>query len=191
MYENEKSIRVRRTKQAILQAVIALSKEKPFSSIKISEIAEKAGINRKTFYVYYSSLDDYFVHLRADLGEKFRPLLAEVNLRGPSFDTRWFFREAIVIVREDMEIYRMFFSANMLSLLLDYFQEKMLDVFLSQYTSDDPLQRERYRLLGKYAGAGLLSSVTEWVVRPNMSLEDFADLMSSISLSAFRAVENL
>lgn len=189
MYENEKNIRVRRTKQAILDAVIALSREKPFPSIRISEIADKAGINRKTFYVYYDSLDDFIFHLKAELGQKFRPLLMQVDLKGDYFDTYSFFVEAISIVQQDMEVYRMLFSTNMLSILLDDVQSEMLKVFLSQYNSEDPKRDERYRMLGKYAGAGLLSAVTEWIARPDMPLEEFAHLMGSISLSAYRAVE--
>lgn len=45
--------RCRRTKQAISNAMLELIQEKPLSSITVSELADRADINRKTFYKHY------------------------------------------------------------------------------------------------------------------------------------------
>lgn len=190
MYENEKNTRVRRTKQAILKTVIALSAEKSFSAITVTEIASRAGINRKTFYAYYSDMDDFMSQLRRDLADKFRPAVDKADL-APGFDAYAFFRGILATVNEDLEIYRMFFRAGILAPFLEYCQSEAVNIFLIRYYGRDPGKKEERRLLGKYLGAGLISAFTEWLVYPSVPLEDFARLMSTITLSAFQAAEAL
>ncbi|ADT91189.1 TetR/AcrR family transcriptional regulator [Deinococcus deserti] len=55
--------RVRRTRQAILEALEALLRERPYSSITVHDIAERAGINRATFYAHYREKHELFVQL--------------------------------------------------------------------------------------------------------------------------------
>ena len=49
--------RVVRTQSSIRKAYLELLEEKPLSKITVSELAERAGINRKTFYAYYEDMD--------------------------------------------------------------------------------------------------------------------------------------
>lgn len=56
MQEAEKSPldpRIRRTREMLRDALIALLDSKPFDSISIQEIAERATVNRATFYAHY------------------------------------------------------------------------------------------------------------------------------------------
>jgi AcrR family transcriptional regulator len=49
---------VLRTKSWIFEAVMLLMEEKPYSKITVSDITEKAGIARQTFYRNYNDKDD-------------------------------------------------------------------------------------------------------------------------------------
>lgn len=49
--------RVKRTKEAILGAVLSLITEKDYRKISISEVARRADIDRKTFYLHYSGVE--------------------------------------------------------------------------------------------------------------------------------------
>ena len=46
-------IRVKKTKRAIQKAFVALLREKPIEKITVKEIAERAEINKTTFYSHY------------------------------------------------------------------------------------------------------------------------------------------
>ena len=48
-------IRVKKTKRAIQKAFIALLREKPIEKITVKEIAERAEINKTTFYSHYET----------------------------------------------------------------------------------------------------------------------------------------
>ncbi|MEH7458708.1 TetR family transcriptional regulator [Bacillus pseudomycoides] len=51
--KNSNDPRVKRTRQAIRDALISLIHEKSFDSITVQDIAEKATVNRATFYSHY------------------------------------------------------------------------------------------------------------------------------------------
>lgn len=56
----QEDMRVRRTKQNIIKAFIALTKEKSIDAITIQEIANKAMVNRATFYAHYHDKQDLY-----------------------------------------------------------------------------------------------------------------------------------
>lgn len=53
-------MRVKRTKQNIIHAFIELTKEKNIIAITVQEIAQKAMINRATFYAHYRDKQDLY-----------------------------------------------------------------------------------------------------------------------------------
>lgn len=61
--------RVRRTRQLLLQAFLELMTEKPFRSISVQDIAERATVNRATFYAHFT---DKYDLMDASLREAFR-----------------------------------------------------------------------------------------------------------------------
>lgn len=56
--ELTESRRTRYTRRAIQDAFIDLLREKPLGQITVSELCERADVNRSTFYAHYSSLQD-------------------------------------------------------------------------------------------------------------------------------------
>ena len=50
--------RVRRTKRAIREAVSTLLEEVDYEKLTVTAVAREADIDRKTFYLHYSSIDD-------------------------------------------------------------------------------------------------------------------------------------
>src|SRR5690349_18531587 len=50
--------RVRRTREAIHQALMALMLEKGYDAVTVSEIIERADIGRSTFYAHYTDKRD-------------------------------------------------------------------------------------------------------------------------------------
>lgn len=50
--------RIKRTKEAVFNAVLELLVEKDASKITVLELCKKADINKSTFYLHYKSIDD-------------------------------------------------------------------------------------------------------------------------------------
>ena len=53
--------RVKHTRDALGDALLALMQEKSFESITVQEILDRAGIGRSTFYSHYTDKDDLFL----------------------------------------------------------------------------------------------------------------------------------
>lgn len=69
MEHTSKDLRVRRTLKAIRYAFYKLVLEKDYSDISITELTERAEINRKTFYLHYSSLEDLVQEVEQEIAE--------------------------------------------------------------------------------------------------------------------------
>ena len=58
MLQKKEDIRSRRTRGCLRQALIDLTVEEGYDAVTVTKIAEKAMINRATFYRYYEDKDD-------------------------------------------------------------------------------------------------------------------------------------
>ena len=72
--------RCRRTRQAVKEALIELMGEKEIARITISELAQRANVNRKTFYNHYSDIGAVVDELEEDLVGSLASLLERQDL---------------------------------------------------------------------------------------------------------------
>jgi AcrR family transcriptional regulator len=70
--------RIRRTREMLREALIALLDSKPFDTISIQEIAERATVNRATFYAHYPDREALLEDL---VGSRFQELLDVRQIR--------------------------------------------------------------------------------------------------------------
>ena len=71
--QNDTDPRVRRTRQLLLRAFTELQKEKSLYSISVQDIAERATVNRATFYAHF---EDKYALMDGWIREEFRQVLA-------------------------------------------------------------------------------------------------------------------
>ena len=71
--------RVRRTRDALGDALVTLMQEKPFDSITVQDVLDLAGVGRSTFYTHYSDKDDL---LMSDADEFFEGLAMACRCTG-------------------------------------------------------------------------------------------------------------
>ena len=62
--------RVKKTKRQLRQALMHLMTEKPSRSISVRELAERADINRGTFYIHYKDVSDLLQRLEDEMAER-------------------------------------------------------------------------------------------------------------------------
>lgn len=53
--------RVRRTRDVLGDALVGLIQEKPFETITVQQVLDRAGVSRSTFYAHYSDKNDLFL----------------------------------------------------------------------------------------------------------------------------------
>jgi AcrR family transcriptional regulator len=75
--------RVRRTRDALGDALIALMQEKPFDTITVQDVLDRAHVSRSTFYAHYSDKDDL---LMSDAEEFFEAISMALSAHGDKSD---------------------------------------------------------------------------------------------------------
>ena len=76
------------SRDCMVQALIQLLKTKSLSNITITELTERAGISRMTYYRNYHSLDEIFSSYLKDLVESYRQDVATWPDKGNYNDSR-------------------------------------------------------------------------------------------------------
>jgi AcrR family transcriptional regulator len=67
--------RVRRTRDALGDALLMLMQEKAFETITVQQVLDRAGIGRSTFYAHYRDKNDLFLSDLEDFLEPMSTLL--------------------------------------------------------------------------------------------------------------------
>jgi AcrR family transcriptional regulator len=75
--------RVRRTRDALGDALIALMQEKPFDTVTVQDVLDRAHVSRSTFYTHYSDKDDL---LMSDAEEFFEAISTALSAHADKSD---------------------------------------------------------------------------------------------------------
>src|SRR4051812_44921158 len=71
--------RVRRTRDALGDALVELMQQKPFDEVTIQDVLDRAGVGRSTFYVHFKDKDDLFM---SDAEEFFEAMSMALVMHG-------------------------------------------------------------------------------------------------------------
>ena len=85
--------RVRRTRDALGDALVALMQEKPFETITVQDVLDRAEVSRSTFYSHYSDKDDLWM---SDAEEFFESISMALSVHGDKSDRVFPVREFFV-----------------------------------------------------------------------------------------------
>ena len=81
--EKKEDARVKRTRDALGDALVALMQEKPFDTITVQDVLDRAHVSRSTFYMHYSDKDDL---LMSDAEDFFAALSMALSQHGDKSD---------------------------------------------------------------------------------------------------------
>src|SRR5215210_5394843 len=95
--------RVRRTRDSLGDALIALMQEKPFDTITVQDVLDRARVSRSTFYSHYSDKDDL---LMSDAEEFFEALAMALSARGDTSDRVFPVKEFFTHLAEAQPFYK-------------------------------------------------------------------------------------
>lgn len=178
--------RIIRTKRSIYNAFVSLMQEQDYAAITVRALAERAEINRKTFYTYYDGLDDLVRQLEAELFEKYKPILCSVRFEA-DFDVYSFFGKLAAKIADDTELLRILQRCFGLADLIEQAKALLVKMYRAQTgsraTQDLPMQ-----MFMEYAAAGFMTVFTDWIVEPAVSLEELLSVLSQIVLGGYRAI---
>ena len=78
--KGNEDLRVRRTIRSIKESFLSLLNEQNYDSITVTGLASRAGISKKTFYYYYSSLDALLEEMEEELVDSFLDEIRDIDI---------------------------------------------------------------------------------------------------------------
>ena len=119
-------------KECIVTALIELMKIKPYNSISITDIANRAGVSRMAYYRNYVSKDDILNKYMEEVGEHIHEILSRSCSAG---DAHTYFRTLHIELGEHSDIGIATYRAHLGELIYQNVKKYMRETFLPNDTS--------------------------------------------------------
>lgn len=157
-------IRIMRSKKAISETFITLLNERDFKTISITEIVNKAGVNRGTFYKHYAYKEDILKEIQDHFLEHLTIML-EDNYQGICYSklkTTTLSDELFIFISEHRNFFHLaIHSVGFLNFQLHF------SAILKQFLIENFFPTARYslksqNLLGAYIANGIYGYLVEW-----------------------------
>ncbi|NCB28806.1 MAG: TetR family transcriptional regulator [Clostridia bacterium] len=156
--------RIRRTKRLLRQALAELMQEKEFKDITVTDLVERADINRGTFYVHYRDVYDLREKIENEMIEDFRAMV-EDSL--PSFDRpalRPMLKRAVDFVDENSTLVRSLLRA---SGAVSFEAKMMVIVEESRMMILQGKAKQYDRYVARFIAGGAVCMIEKWLADPN------------------------
>lgn len=153
--------RSNRTKQAIKQAFLTLTKEKPINKITIAELSQKADIGRGTFYTHYEDIYD----LRSTIIEESICTLTDIfdqnYPKNQQYDFRIFVHTLVNHVDQNKDVFHFFFN----DFLNDELSAQLTQLLMKKIMVDEQLDENniKNKVEVLFSISGTISILAEWI----------------------------
>lgn len=182
--------RILKTKRAIYEALVELMQKKKLNSITVTELAAAANINRKTFYTYYSTVNDVLDEVINELISSLKDLMyamsEDYNMLSPQ--TLFAFLNTIM---SDVDIVRALFTSDNGNMLFNKLQKALQETLLKELIDNDikmNIPPEQYPLISSFVAGGMIYVYYEWITNPNgTSLDEMTRTLTTLIISGVHA----
>lgn len=183
--------RVVKTRRAIHGAMTKLLAVKPIEEITVTELAEAAEINRKTFYNYYGSVYMVAEEMEDEIVERFEETLRKIDFETLLKDPKTTFSTLARIITSDLDFYgNMLTNRNQVSFLqkiITSLKQRIITIYASQIPTDDEVLE--YCL--DYTVSGLVSVFQKWFESGRKTdIEELSGYISVLAIHGIMAVLN-
>lgn len=173
--------RIIKTRTHIKNAFMELVSTREMSKISVSELAEKALVNRSTFYLHYEDVPSVAADIEKDIANRITSAIGDFNVTD-IYDSTYNLFKALTDRLDEIPLMRKYiiFSTNsvvIISRLKDIFVEKMKSSIKNRYPMM-PEKKMEYALT--YAASGIIDSYVKWV-RNDGSNMTICELIKEVS----------
>ena len=119
-----------RSRQMIRAAFLELLREKPFEKITATDIINRSGLNRSTFYAHYPDVKGLMEEFTGEIVAMFRQMLAEMDFSQFLNDPEPNLKQVLSFLEENQELYRMLGKSDMSLIHLDELKKILIQQVL-------------------------------------------------------------
>lgn len=172
--------RVIRTRAAIHEALISLITEMPYDKITITALAQRANIDRKTFYTHYASIDEL---LEDVIKQRLHTNIGNINLTEFYDDPARFTRDLLFAFEAALPLTvderRSALEHMPINRILKYWTAATKENLISQVGPLPPDAQRRIDVVLDFFLGGLFNVYTRWLKEPDqLSLDTVLELLS-------------
>ncbi len=170
---NRSESKFKNTAVRMQQALIDLLEEKDLNDISITDICEKAGVNRSTFYAHYENLYDLLKETQESaITEFFDSLNSDI---GPSDFSKMSADELIFIspqylvpylkfIKKNRRLYEVYNNSNVFA-VGEMDKQLIENIFVPIYAKNGVTDRRVVEYMSHYFISGVSAITMEWVKR--------------------------
>lgn len=156
-----------RTHARIKSSLLQLMSEKSFEDITVTELAQEAGINRKTFYSHFEGMD-------APSSQKWRTILSGRSsawltgqpARNPQI-LKDFFRmlgNELILNQQNM---RLLILSGEHNRLLIKIKDRIIQLLIQSLDQAEPVfDREQFLYAAEFISGGMMAVLEQWAANP-------------------------
>ena len=136
--------------------------EKELGDITVSDIAEYADINRKTFYNYYAGVHEVVYEIEDEIARSFGGALGTLELSSVDNAAYFVFERLTSVINTDIDFYGQMFSmrgnVSMLTKIVDIMKDKARPLITELFD----LTGDRLEVIMEFTFSGLISVYQRW-----------------------------
>lgn len=163
--ESKVDQRIRRTRDRLGDALVELIQEKPFDTITVQDVLDRAGVGRSTFYAHYRDKNDLFL---SDADEFFEHVATELSRCKDPSDRVAPVRELFAHVADMLQFHAALVASGRIHDLLELAQAHLargIEQRLVELQRAGGIAAERRAALAQALAGALLSLLSWWIQR--------------------------
>lgn len=181
--------RIAKTKKAIYRAFAELLSEKNVNDITIKDIADRADINRKTFYNYYDGIYDLIGEIENTIIDNFEKVIRKHNVNDILRNPNLMYEELTSIINSDPDFYQHLISiesnSNLVKKLVLSLKTRAKEV-ISEYTV---LDESTLDIVLDFVVSGMFTVFQHWFnSSKERPLDDLARIVANLSYNGINGI---
>lgn len=186
--KNPTDKRVVKTRKLIIETFKEMIIEMDYNEITIKELADRANINRKTFYAHFECIEDILAELIEQIAEKLLEHLENAGVfSNPSVEV--FVKAMELTLNENLELYKKLIVANSYRFFLrnvkDIIKKSINNAGLTNAVDCNPVELD---FICEFIASGLAKIYKMWLEDPKgVTQERIGELAGKITFYGFGA----
>ncbi len=186
--KNPTDKRVVKTRKLIIETFKEMIIEMDYNEITIKELADRANINRKTFYAHFECIEDILAELIEHVAEKLLEHLEKAGVfSSPSVEV--FVKAMELTLNENLELYKKLIVANSYRFFLrnvkDIIKKSINNAGLTNAVDCNPVELD---FICEFIASGLAKIYKMWLEDPKgVTQERIGELAGKITFYGFGA----
>ncbi len=165
--------RTNRTKRNIRNAFVKLIQKKELTAITVTELAELADIDRKTFYLHYNTIHDILAEIEHEVADKVFELLHN----NKPFSIEVFMFGLNDIMQQDIDFYKHISRETSYIFLKGHCKDILKYVLKDVFFTDAKIPEEMFLIYAEYVSSGIIGIYTDWLRQESgISLEQLTQI---------------